>query len=136
MLKRNYLFILLTVLAGCASMLSSEPTKVDPTEQKYIEAETTLKNLYVTQQELAKAEKRARAAGAPVGTIVTKDVYDATLDRLDTFKDVLRDGRKLVAGSCLDVTKFKDIALTGCMSREQIALVLLTVLSRFNQGRL
>lgn len=124
------------LLAACASFIDPGPSIVDPTEQKYIEAEVTLKNLYRTQQELAKAEKRARAAGAPKGTIVTKADYDKTLDRMDNFKDALRQGRLLTAGSCLDMTKFKDPGLSGCMNREQIALVLLNILSNFNQGRL
>jgi len=129
---------LLPLLAGCASLLSTEPIKVDPVELKYIEAETQIKNTYVAMQQLAVSEKKARAAGAPVGSVVSKDVYDATLDRLDTFTKVLREGREMAgaAGACLDVTKFKDKGLQGCMSREQIALVLLQILSQYNQGRL
>jgi len=116
-------------------MLQTKPTKVDPVEAKYIEVETQLKNSYATMQRMAKAEKRARAAGAAVGSVITKADYDANLDRLDVFTKVLREGYDL-AGPCLDVTKFGDPALKGCLSREQIALLLLNILSNYNDGRL
>lgn len=132
----SFAVVLVVFLASCASFLSNEPIKVDPVEQKYIETEVQLKNLYLTMAELARAEKRARAAGAFPDSIVSKADYNATLDRLDTFKLVLREGRKLIPGECLDVTRFNDLTLAGCLSREQIALLLLEVLSKFNAGRL
>ena len=134
-LRRYAVIFLLSLLAGCAGLLSTEPIKVDPVELKYIEAETQLKNTYGAMQQLARAEKKARAGGALAGSVISRADYFTTLDRLDTLTTVLREGRKM-SGTCLDVTKFGDKGLQGCMSREQIALVLLQILSQYNQGRL
>lgn len=134
--QRYALCALLVTLAACANMLMTEPTKVDPVEQKYIETETQLKNTYALVERLAASEKRARAAGAAPGSVITRANYFATLDRLDTFTTVVREARKLKDGSCLDVTEFKDVDLTGCLSKEQVALALLNILSKFNEGRL
>ncbi|MDZ4347903.1 MAG: hypothetical protein U1E51_36310 [Candidatus Binatia bacterium] len=132
---RYVTIFLLVALAACASLLSTEPIKVDPVELKYIEAETQLKNTYGAMRQLAVAEKKARAGGAPAGSVVSRADYFTTLDRLDTFTTMLREGRGMT-GTCLDVTKFGDQGLRGCLSREQIALVLLQILSQYNQGRL
>jgi len=114
----------------------TESTKVDLVEQKYIETETQLKNTYNLLERLSTSEKRARAAGAPPGSVITRINYFTTLDRLDTFKTVIREAHKLKEGSCLDVTKFADVDLKGCLNKEQVALALLDILSKFNEGRL
>ena len=133
--SRALIFLAAILLTGCANWLTSEPVKVDSTELRYIEAETQLKNTYLAMQQLAISEKKARAGGAAPGSVVDRDLYFSTLDRLDTFTLVLREGRTM-AGTCLDVTKFGDKSLQGCLSREQIALVLLQILNRYNEGRL
>ena len=127
--------LLVIMLAGCADLLRSRPTNVDPAEAKYIEVELQLKNSYQTMQRMAQGEKRARAAGASIGSVITKEDYDANLDRLDVFKKVLRESYDIV-GPCLDVTKFSDKDLKGCLSRKQIALILIGLLSNYGEGRL
>jgi hypothetical protein len=129
----NPAIFLCLLLAGCASWIQSEPSKVDPVERRYIEAETNLKNAYRLLSQLADKEMEARAKGEPVGSVVTKEAYFTHLARLGSAKRLLRDGRAIGSG-CLDSASYAELGLSGCLSREQIALSVLAIITKFNEG--
>lgn len=132
-MKTVFIGLLLAVLPGCAAWLQSTPSNVDPIDQKYIEAETGLKNAYWTLGELADKELAARAEGKPVGSVVDKDDYMASLERLDAAKRILRDGRAISGTACLDAATYKALGISGCLNRQQVALAVLAILTRINK---
>lgn len=126
-------YILCLLLAGCASWFQTTPTKVDSVDQRYIEAETSLKNAYGTLSRLADKELAARAAGSPPGTVISKERYIATLDKLDAARNILRTGRAMVPTACLDASVYRELGLSGCLNKNQIALAVLAILTRVNE---
>lgn len=119
---------------GCASMFMSEPTRVDPVEVKYVEAEAGIRNGFMTLEQLGFGELEARGAGAPPGSVISRADYDRVYDTLTDAKRLLRDGRALAdaPGSCLDAARFRSLGLDGCLSREQIGVLALAVVTKIN----
>jgi hypothetical protein len=115
-----------------------EPTKVDPIEAKYIEAENQITEAHRVLGELGKRELLARAAGAAPGTVITRASYDRIWTGLDETTKFLRSARDLASmpGSCIEAGTFKALGLSGCFSREQVAIIALSVISRLNKEML
>lgn len=130
----QYAYVIL-LLTGCASMLMSEPTKVDPVEAKYIEAENQIQGGHAVLSELGTRELLARANGAKPGTVITKQTYDRIWMTLDEAKHFLRQAHVMTKtpGSCVQASTYKSLGLSGCFSREQAAVVALAVISKLNE---
>lgn len=122
-------------LGGCASMLASEPTKVNPVDAKYIDAETALKNSYKALGALADKEIAARLKGAPKGSVIERVDFFNAVNRLDEFAEVLRHGRALIGhGACLQLDRYKALGVQGCFKRDQIVVLVLAALTKYNEG--
>lgn len=129
------------MLAACAQGLTGYQTKVDPLEEKYIEAETNLKQGFATMGRAADAEQAARKAGNAPGSVITKAAYDRGMTKLGQLKDFTRQAHALSANvSCMKITNdegaaiFPDLNLSGCLNRESAVLLALAILSQINAG--